>query len=73
MIGASMEISQAMNDIDAVLSNKPISPSREMAAYEALWAHQKATFKTIADAYDALLGRLRVHFLRPVLVSTAAK
>lgn len=46
-----MEISQAMNDIDAVLSNKPISPSREMAAYEALWAHQKATFKTIADCF----------------------
>lgn len=40
-----------MNDIDAVLSNKPISPSREMAAYEALWAHQKATFKTIADLF----------------------
>jgi len=46
-----MEISQAMNDIDAVLSNKPISPAREMAAYEALWAHQKATFKTIADCF----------------------
>lgn len=40
-----------MNDTDAVLSNKPISPSREMAAYEALWAHQKATFKTIADCF----------------------
>lgn len=40
-----------MNDIDAVLSDKPISPSREMAAYEALWAHQKSTFKTIADCF----------------------
>jgi DNA processing protein len=46
-----MEVSNPMNDIDAVLSNKPISPSREMAAYEALWAHQKATFKTIADLF----------------------
>lgn len=46
-----MDTSQAMSDIDAVLSNKPISPSREMAAYEALWAHQKATFETIADCF----------------------
>ncbi|TCV79002.1 DNA-processing protein DprA [Sulfurirhabdus autotrophica] len=40
-----------MNDIDAILSSKPISPSREMAAYEALWVHQSATFKTIADCF----------------------
>jgi DNA processing protein len=40
-----------MTDIDAVLSSKPISPSREMGAYEALWAHQKTTFKTIADCF----------------------
>lgn len=46
-----MEVSEQMNDVDAVLSNKPISPSREMAAYEALWSHQKATFKTIADCF----------------------
>lgn len=40
-----------MNDIDAVLSCKPISPTWEMGAYEALWAHQKASFKTIADRF----------------------
>jgi DNA processing protein len=40
-----------MTDIDSVLSSKPISPSREMGAYEALWANQKATFKTIADCF----------------------
>lgn len=40
-----------MNESDALLSNRPISPSREMAAYEALWAHQRATFKTIADCF----------------------
>ena len=40
-----------MLDIDAVLSSKPISPSREMGAYEALWANKKATFKTIADCF----------------------
>ena len=36
---------------DSVLTNPPISPMREMAAYEALWAHQNATFKTIADCF----------------------
>jgi len=40
-----------MNSLDSILSNKPISPLREMAAYEALWAHQNATFKTIADCF----------------------
>lgn len=46
-----MEVSESMNDTDAVLSDKPISPSREMAAYEALWARQKSTFKTLADLF----------------------
>lgn len=40
-----------MMDIEAVLSSKPISPSWEMGAYEALWANKKATFKTIADCF----------------------
>ena len=40
-----------MNSLDSILSNKPISPLREMAAYEALWSHQNATFKTIADCF----------------------
>lgn len=46
-----MEARQTMDDIDAVLSCKPISPTWEMGAYEALWAHQKASFKTIADRF----------------------
>jgi len=40
-----------MNDFESVLSCKPISPAREMAAYEALWSHQAATFKTIAACF----------------------
>ena len=51
-----------MVDIDTVLSCKPISPSWEMGAYEALWANKKATFKTIADCFrnspDAMLSEL---------------
>lgn len=40
-----------MNALDSILSNKPILPLREMAAYEALWSHQNASFKTIADCF----------------------
>lgn len=31
----------------------PISPGREIGAYEALWLEQKASFKTIADRFAA--------------------
>lgn len=40
-----------MDNINAVLSRKPILPTREMAAYEALWTHQGASFKKIADFF----------------------
>jgi DNA processing protein len=33
------------------LSETPMSPWRELAAYEALWSNKKATFKTIADFF----------------------
>lgn len=42
---------ESVNSINAFLSSKPISPVREMAAYEALWVNQKATFKTIANYF----------------------
>ena len=45
-----------MTYADAVLSAPPISPVREMGAYEALWAHQKASFKTIADCFRSNPG-----------------
>lgn len=38
-----------MTFASSILNSPPISPLREMGAYEALWAHQNATFKTIAD------------------------
>ncbi len=40
-----------MTDLESVLSYKSISPSMEMGAYEALWANEKTTFKTIADCF----------------------
>ncbi|CUJ75432.1 DNA protecting protein DprA [Achromobacter xylosoxidans] len=41
---------------DTVLTNPPISPVREMAAYEALWSQKNASFKTIADHFRSSPG-----------------
>ena len=38
-------------EIGPLLDGKPVSPWREMAAYEALWTRDKASFKTIADCF----------------------
>jgi len=37
--------------LNNILTSQPISPIREMGAYEALWFNKKATFKTIADFF----------------------
>jgi DNA processing protein len=47
-----------MTNADAALSNPPISPTREMAAYEALWSNKSATFKTIADCFRGSPGAI---------------
>lgn len=47
-----------MTNADAVLSTTPISPVREMAAYEALWSNKKASFKTIADCFRSSPGAI---------------
>lgn len=41
----------ALNDAGPALS--PISPRRELGAYEAMWLEKGATFKTIADRFAA--------------------
>lgn len=40
-----------MSLANSILNLTPISPLKEMGAYEALWAKQSATFKTIADCF----------------------
>jgi DNA processing protein len=43
-----------MSSLDFASHNsfeRAVSPFREMAAYEALWTEQGATFKTIADKF----------------------
>jgi DNA processing protein len=46
-----MTSANGKSDDDALLSARPISPFREMGAYEALWAHKTASFKSIADCF----------------------
>ena len=50
------------NDGPAV---NPISPRRELGAYEALWLEQGATFKSIADRFAADPSALPSDFVSP--------
>jgi DNA processing protein len=50
----------------------PISPGREMGAYEALWLEDKATFKTIADRFKNDPTALPSDFVEPERARTAA-
>src|SRR5258708_40077476 len=43
----------------------PISPRRELGAYEALWLEQGATFKTIAERFAADPTALPSDFVSP--------
>lgn len=47
-----------MTNADAALTSPPISPTREMGAYEALWSYKSATFKTIADCFRSSPGAI---------------
>jgi hypothetical protein len=47
--------SAAVLDIPSSLS-RPISPFRELGAYEALWAGAKTSFRTIAELFEKRPG-----------------
>lgn len=49
-----------------------ISPSREMAAYEALWLQDGATFKRIADKFRKAPGALPSQLVTETKISEAA-
>jgi DNA processing protein len=50
----------------------PISPRRELGAYEALWLEQGATFKTLADRFSADPAALPSDFVSPGLADLCA-
>lgn len=47
---------------ETIPSHRPISPWREMGAYEALWAEEKAWFKSIAEKFAAHPGAVPSDF-----------
>jgi DNA processing protein len=51
----------------------PISPRRELGAYEALWLEQGATFKTIADKFAADPTALPSDFVEPSRADQCAR
>lgn len=60
-----------MTDAETVLSSPPISPTREMAAYEALWSNKAATFKTIADCFRSSPGAIPSELVTETEINTA--
>ncbi|AXK82250.1 DNA-processing protein DprA [Pseudolabrys taiwanensis] len=52
---------------------KPISPLRELGAYEALWLEKGATFKTIAERFAADPTALPSDFISPALADQCAR
>jgi DNA processing protein len=45
-------MSTLFHDHDTMFATPPIAPLREMGAYEALWASESASFKTIAETFE---------------------
>src|SRR3954469_20389992 len=64
-----MNLLARMNDGPAV---SPISPRRELGAYEALWLEQGATFKTLADKFASDPTALPSDFVSAAAADAAA-
>jgi DNA processing protein len=60
-----------MINAEAVLSSPPISPTREMAAYEALWSQKNATFKTIAEHFRNCPGAVPSDLVSEIEIDAA--
>lgn len=56
------------SDLDSILSAPPISPQREMAAYEALWMSDTASFKTIAETFSKNPGSTPAQLVPDVII-----
>lgn len=58
---------------DASPARKPISPLRELGAYEALWLEKGASFKTIAERFAADPTALPSDFVPPSVADQCAR
>src|SRR5262245_56455303 len=52
---------------------KPISPLRELGAYEAMWLEKGASFKTIADRFASDPTALPSDFIKPSTADQCAR
>ena len=55
----------------AVLNHEPIVPSREMAAYEALWTRRKTSFKTLAECFRTHPNTMPTELVSPQEIEQA--
>lgn len=60
-----------MLSLKTILNDTPISPCKEMGAYEALWVQQSATFKTIADKFRRYPDSLPSDFVNETEIELA--
>lgn len=60
-----------MTAVNSILTQAPVSPLREIGAYEAMWAAQSATFKTIADLFRQHPGALPSELVTPDQIDRA--
>ncbi len=65
-----MTMQLALSDAGPALS--PISPRRELGAYEALWLEKGATFKTLAERFAADPSALPSDFVSPAIADQCA-
>src|SRR3546814_15768358 len=65
-----MSMRLALSDSGPALA--PISPRRELGAYEALWLEKGATFKTLADRFALDAAALPSDFVAPQLAEQCA-
>jgi DNA processing protein len=68
----SARLPTARPDSDGPAIN-PISPLRELGAYEALWLKKGASFKTIADRFAADPSAMPSDFVEPSLADRCAR
>lgn len=67
-----MNMIARMSPADGGPAVAPISPLRELGAYEALWLEQGATFKSLADRFAADPLALPSDFVSPALAEQCA-
>lgn len=70
---AAMNMMQKMAPPNRGPALSPISPLRELGAYEALWLEQGATFKTLADRFAQDPSALPSDFVSPTAAEDSAR